>query len=151
RLLKCAERHGRRDEVVTALGRVSSVTRGPKPGKALGEIGLKPTHLAAAPTPDGVLQALAGLRIDGKSVGVQLYAAEHVEVPTYLAGRGCKVKSVLPYRMAPASDAARVEELIANLAAGKIDVAVFTSSPQIDRLFDVAGEKGSLTELQAGL
>ena len=44
RLLKCAERHGRRDEVVAALGRVTSVTRGPKPGKALGEIGLKPTH-----------------------------------------------------------------------------------------------------------
>jgi uroporphyrinogen-III synthase len=151
RLLTCAERHGRRAEAIAGLGRVISVTRGPKPGKALAEVGLKPTHLAAAPTTDGVLKTLATLPVDGKSVGVQLYPGEHPEVPDHLAGRGCRVKTVLPYRYAPASDGTRVAELIAELAEGRIDVAVFTSSPQIDRLFAVAEERGSIPQLQTGL
>jgi uroporphyrinogen-III synthase len=151
RLLKCAERHGRRDEIVAALGRVTSVTRGPKPGKALAEIGLKPTHLAAAPTTAGVLKTLTSLPVDGKSIGVQLYPGEHPELPDHLTGRGCTVKTVLPYRYAPASDADRVAELIGDLAEGRIDVAVFTSSPQVDRLFAVAEENGTMPRLQTGL
>src|SRR5437763_17117037 len=39
RLLGFADREGMRDAVVAALGRARTVTRGPKPGRALKEIG----------------------------------------------------------------------------------------------------------------
>src|SRR5437660_8494373 len=50
RLLHFAEREGLRDAVVAALGRARLVTRGPKPGRALKEVGLTPTLVAEAPT-----------------------------------------------------------------------------------------------------
>ena len=58
RLLGFADRAGLRDAVLTALGRVRSVTRGPKPVRALKELGLAPTLVAAAPTTPGVIAAL---------------------------------------------------------------------------------------------
>src|SRR5581483_2202804 len=50
RLLGFAERAGRRDAFVAALGRTRTVTRGPKPGQALKEIGLAPAVVAPLPT-----------------------------------------------------------------------------------------------------
>src|SRR5437762_492301 len=55
RLLACAERHGRRDAVLAALTKTRTLIRGPKPGKALKEIGLTATLTAQAPTTDGVI------------------------------------------------------------------------------------------------
>src|SRR5437588_2465426 len=46
RLLGFAERERLRDTVVAALGRTKTITRGPKPGRALREIGLGPTLVA---------------------------------------------------------------------------------------------------------
>ncbi len=42
RLLACADRHDRRDAVLAALSRTRLVTRGPKPVRALKEVGLAP-------------------------------------------------------------------------------------------------------------
>jgi uroporphyrinogen-III synthase len=52
---------------------------------------------------------------------------------------------------APAADAERVAELIQRLEAGAIDVLMLTSSPQVDRLFEVARERGLELSLQEGL
>src|SRR5436190_13945088 len=54
RLLGFAEREGLRAEFVAALGRVRTVTRGPKPVRALKEVGLAPTRVAQVPTTEGV-------------------------------------------------------------------------------------------------
>src|SRR5438045_2654052 len=58
RLLGFAERAGLRDAFVEALGRTRTLTRGPKPVKALKEIGVTPTKVASAPTTDGVIATL---------------------------------------------------------------------------------------------
>jgi uroporphyrinogen-III synthase len=151
RLLACAERHGRRAEVVAAFGKVQSLTRGPKPGKALQEIGLKPTRLAATPTTDGVIATLREISLNGVRVGVQLYREDNPPLLAFLAEQGAVVKTVLPYVYAPASDTERVVELIDRLAGGTVDAVVFTSAPQIDRLFEVAEEKGLESRLREGL
>lgn len=151
RLIACAERHGRRQALVDGLGRSKLLTRGPKPGKALQEIGVKPTRVAAAPTTDGVIASLAELPLEGTTVGVQLYRDENPPLMEHLVKRGVSVRTVLPYVYAPASDAERVAELIRGMAQGTIDAIVFTSSPQVDRLFDVAVERGLETELRGGI
>src|ERR1700736_4643013 len=46
RLLGFAEREGLRDSVIAALSRTRTVTRGPKPVRALKEVGLAPTRVA---------------------------------------------------------------------------------------------------------
>src|SRR6516162_6055043 len=49
RLLGFAEREGLRDSVIAALSRTRTVTRGPKPVRALKEVGLAPTMVAEVP------------------------------------------------------------------------------------------------------
>lgn len=151
RLLDCAARHDRRDRVIAALGRTRLLTRGPKPGQALKEFGLAPTLVAPVATTDGVIQALRGLDLRGTTVGVQLYSASNPPLTEALRQAGAAVETVQPYVYAPAADADRVVDLIRQLAAGSVDALVFTSSPQIERLFDVARERGLSGPLEEGL
>jgi uroporphyrinogen-III synthase len=151
RLLGFAEREGLREAVVAALGRARIVTRGPKPGRALKEVGLVPTVVAEAPTTDGVIATLRKEPLRGQMVGVQLYSESNPPLVEFLESAGAAVRTVLPYVYAPAADAERVAELIGRLARGEVDVLVFTSSPQVDRLFDVAHERGLEAVLRQGL
>jgi len=151
RLLGFAEREGIRQEVVTALSRTRTITRGPKPVRALKEIGLNPTLIAETPTTDGVIASLKNLPIKGQTIGVTLYGEPNPTLVRFLEDAGATVRTVLPYVYAPASDGDRVAEMIARLAKGAIDVIIFTSSPQVDRLYEVAREKGLESELRQGL
>src|SRR5437764_337151 len=58
---------------------------------------------------------------------------------------------VLSYVYAPAADDDRVADLIERLAAGAVDALVFTSSPQVDRLYEVAEKRGLTEKLAAAL
>jgi uroporphyrinogen-III synthase len=151
RLLTCAEGAGMRQEVIAALGRTQLVTRGPKPVRALKEIGLAPTKVAGAPTTEGVIAALREERLHGQTVGVQLYSESNPPLTQFLEQAGATVRAVQPYVYAPASDADQVARLIDRMAAGEIDVLAFTSSPQVDRLYEVARERGLDMELEEAM
>jgi uroporphyrinogen-III synthase len=151
RLLGFAGRAGLRAEVVAALGRSQILTRGPKPGQALREIGLAPTRVAPAPTTDGVLAALRAEPLAGRTVAVTLSGGPNPALEEGLAAAGARVRTVLPYVYAPAADDARVLDLVGRLAGGTVDAVVFTSSPQVDRLFGVAAAAGREADLRAGL
>ena len=151
RLLGFAEQAGLRDPVVAALGRTRLVTRGPKPGRALKEVGLAPALVAEAPTTDGVIATLRREPLKGQTVGVQLYSESTPPLTEFLEAAGAAVRTVLPYVYAPAADAERVADLIGRLARGEVDVLVFTSSPQVDRLYEVAQERGLEALLRQGL
>jgi uroporphyrinogen-III synthase len=152
RLVALAERHGLRVPVVEALGRARTITRGPKPARALHELGLAPTLPATVPTSAGVIDALRTLELGGRRVGVQLYGEEpNRPLVAFLEGAGAKVSTVAPYVYASASDAGRIADLIAALADGGVDAIAFTSASQIDRLWQVAREAGLEERLGAGL
>lgn len=151
RLLDCGARHGLRDDVIAALGRTRLLARGPKPVKALKDVGLASAVVAPAPTTDGVIAALRAEDLHGRTVGIQLYRDSNPPLTDFLQQAGAKVATVLPYIYAPAADDARVAELIGQLAAGRVDALVFTSSPQVDRLFEVAEERGLIDPLRQGL
>ncbi len=149
RLLRFAEREGLRESVVAALARTKTITRGPKPVRVLKENGLTPTTIAEVPTTDGVIAAAAE-PLAGQTVGVTLYGVDNPALVQFLEGAGATVRTVLSYVYAPAADGERVADLITRLAAGTVDVLLFTSSPQVDRLFEVAKERGLETVLKQG-
>lgn len=150
RLLTAAERERLREQVIAALGQARTITRGPKPGMALKEIGLAPYKIASAPTTEGVIATLKQESLVGVGVGVQLYSESNPPLTEYLQSIGAIVQTVSPYIYAPSADSERVVDLIARLSRGTIDCIVFTSSPQIDRLIEVAAERKLETELAAG-
>lgn len=151
RLLGFAEREGMRNDVIAAVARTRTVTRGPKPVRALKEVGLSPAVIADVPTTEGVIVALQREELRGQTVGVQLYSPENRPLTDYLTSAGATARTVLPYVYAPAADAERVAELIGKMASGGVDVVVFTSSPQVDRLFEVASERRLDEALKRGL
>jgi uroporphyrinogen-III synthase len=151
RLLGFADREGVRQEVISALSRTRTITRGPKPVRALKEIGLSPTKVAESPTTDGVIATLKNESLQGQTVGVTLYGEPNPALVYFLEQAGATVRTVLPYVYAPASDGDKVVDLINRMAKGRIDVIIFTSSPQVDRLYQVAAENGLENELRQGL
>ena len=150
RLLGFAERAGIRQDVITSLGKTKTITRGPKPVRALRDIGLEPTMVAQSPTTEGVIATLKSEPLQGKTVGLQLYSEDNPAMRKFLMEAGTTVHAVQPYIYAPAADADRVANLIERMAQGTVDAIIFTSSPQVDRLFEVAGERGLEGALQLG-
>jgi uroporphyrinogen-III synthase len=142
RLLGFAERAGRRAAFVQALARIPVVTRGPKPVRALKEIGLAPALVAEAPTTPGVIATLGKQPLHGKTVGVTLYGEPNPALERFLTDSGAAVRTVMPYVFAPATDAERVAEVLRRMADGGVQFILFTSSPQVDRLFEVAEQRG---------
>ncbi len=139
RLLGFAERDGVREDFVAALSRTRKLVRGPKPVRALRQLGLKPEIVASEPTTDGVIATLQSLTLEDARVGVQLYGSEPNDVlMEYLAGRGATVDSVAPYIYASEADDAQVTGLIDRMSAGEIDAIAFTSKSQVERLQKLA-------------
>lgn len=143
RLLSIAGRKGCRPAFVEALGHVRTIMRGPKPVRVLRELGLAPGLVAKMPTSQGVLDALAGEDIGGRQIGVQLYPGEGgLPMLASLRERGAIVSPVTPYRYVSQAETGRVAGTIRSLAAGRIGMIAFTSSSQVERLFEVAREAG---------
>ena len=139
RLLARADRTGDRPAVVAALGRVRRITRGPKPARALHEIGLASDLPAPVPTSRGIMDSLGTIDLGGRRIGLQLYGSDPgVELVAFLQRAGATVDTVAPYVYAPAIDDQRVRELIAAMDTGRVDAIAFTSASQIDRLWQVA-------------
>jgi uroporphyrinogen-III synthase len=152
RILAVAEHVGVKPDAVAAIANLRTVIRGPKPAKALREIGLAPGLTAIAPTTEGVIQTLSAEALTGRRVGVQLYPGNPNELLLgFLRSAGATPSPVLPYRYASDSEAGAVEDAIRQMAEGRIDFVAFTSSPQLDRLREVARDRGLEALLSTGL
>jgi uroporphyrinogen-III synthase len=152
RLLGFARRAGNYDAVVAALGKVRKITRGPKPARALREVGLAPDLAAEEPTTEGVIAALERQALSGRTVGVQLYGREpNPRLVAFLEGAGATVRTVAPYVYAPATDEQHVLELVRRLERGEVDAIAFTSASQVERLWEVARAHGLVDALAKGM
>lgn len=152
RLIGVADRAGIKDRAVAAIAGLRTVIRGPKPARALREIGLSPGVSAEAPTSEGVIRTLASFDLKGHRVGVQLYPGNpNAPLLDALSAAGAWADTIVPYRYASDSENDAVEAAIRALAAGGIDFIAFTSTPQLDRLLKVAEERALQAELRQGL
>ena len=143
RLLKFAARAELKDEFIAALARTRKLARGPKPGRALRRVSLKPEIVASAPTTDGVIETLNSLTLENARVGVQLYGRDPNDtLMNYLTPRSGTVDCVAPYVYASEVDDVQVTDLIGRMSAGEIDAIAFTSKSQVDRLRKLARRSG---------
>jgi len=144
RLLSCIDKHeaGLRDGFVRELARVRKITRGPKPAKALRELGLKPDIAATTPTTAGVIDALRAEALTGRRVAVQLYGSEpNLPLIEFLRTAGAQPATVAPYVYADKADDDAVRALLTKMANGEVDAIAFTSSAQVDRVFAVGPDE----------
>jgi len=136
-----------RERLVAALNKVAVVARGPKPVAVLREFGV-PIKLTV-PEPNTWREILHALDQNAETiplksahVAVQEHGVPSRELYAALAERGAQVFPVPVYKWAPPEDPEPLREAICDLALGKFDVVLFTSSVQVHHLFRFADEMG---------
>jgi uroporphyrinogen-III synthase len=152
RLMKLAREHSLDRDFVTALGKSRSFARGPKPGRALREVGLEPQHTTEKPTTEGVIEMLGHIDLRGHRLGLQLYPdKDHGALIGALAAQGADVDPVLPYAYDPKAADANIVAAIDEMAGGRIDAIALTNLGQVRRLVEAARTHGSEAKLREGL
>lgn len=152
RIMKLARARGLDSALVAALAKTRKFTRGPKPGKALREVGLEAQQTTEKPTTEGVIEMLGKIDLRGRRLGLQLYPdKDHGALTGALAAQGAAVDTVLPYVYDSTAADANIVTAIEDMAAGRIDALALTNLGQVRRLIEAAKAHGSEDKLRAGL
>src|SRR6201996_5460890 len=152
RLMTVVRRLGVEPAFVAAAGRARKFARGPKPGRALREIGLEPQLTTEKPTSEGIAEMLSRLDLKGRRLGLQLYPdRDHGVLIGAITAQGAEVDTVLPYVYDAKAADTNIVAAIEEMAHGRIDAIALTSSGQARRLFDVARAHGCEAQLREGL
>ncbi|CCE10041.1 putative uroporphyrinogen-III synthase [Bradyrhizobium sp. STM 3843] len=152
RLMTVVRRLEVEPDFVAALGKARKFTRGPKPGRALRELGLEPQLTTEKPTSEGVAELLSRYDLRGHRVGLQLYPdKDHSALIGAISAQGAEVDPVLPYVYDAKAADANILTAVDEMVAGRVDAIALTSSGQPRRLFDVAAAHGVEARLREGL
>ena len=132
-----------RERILDGLKKTKIVCRGPKPVRALNEMGVP--FEAAVPEPNTWRQVLETfdklkdrLPVQGRRVAVQEYGASNPDLLEGLKERGAELIVVPVYRWALPEDTRLLEEAVRQIVDRKVDAALFTTSIQIDHALAVA-------------
>jgi len=152
RLMKIVRRVGVEQEFTSALGKARKFARGPKPGRALREIGLEPQATTEKPTSEGIAEMLGRIDLKGHRLGLQLYPdKDHSRLIGAIKAQGAEVDTVLPYIYDAQAADANIVTAIDEMAEGRIDAIALTNLGQVRRLVEVARAHGWENKLRQGL
>jgi len=152
RMMKVAQRIGVDQDFVAALAKAKRYARGPKPVRALREIGLEANVQTETPTSEGVAAMLAQENLKGHRVGLQLYPdKDHGKLIAAITSYGATVEPVLPYIYYGQAADTNIVAAIGEMAQRRVDAIALTSSGQVRRLIDVARAHNCEDQLRAGL
>lgn len=152
RILKVVRQHGGETAFVAAAGQSRKFARGPKPGKALREIGLAPDVTTEKPTSEGIAEMLATYDLKGRRVGLQLYPEkDHSALIGAIEAQGATVDTVSPYIYDSKAADTNILAAIDEMETGHVDAIALTSSGQVRRLVDAARAHGREDQLRSAL
>jgi uroporphyrinogen-III synthase len=152
RLMKVVRRIGVEHEFVAALSGARKFARGPKPGRALREIGLEPQITTEKPTSEGIAEMLARLDLKGHRLGLQLYPdKDHSVLIGAITAQGAEVDTVLPYVYDAQAADSNIVTAIDEMAQGRVDAIALTNLGQVRRLVETARAHGREDGLRKGL
>jgi len=133
--------------LVAALSQTTVVARGPKPVKALRDLGVPITITVPEPNTWRELlltldEAAESVELQGARVVIQEYGVANEELVRALTHRGAVVTQVPVYRWELPDDVRPLEESIRQVLARTVDVLLFTSSNQVYNLLAVVRRMG---------
>jgi uroporphyrinogen decarboxylase len=142
-----------KQRVVDALGRCLSVARGPKPVKALRQLGIEPSILVPEPNTWRELVSELSRRttLADKDVAVQEYGISNRDLMAALEARGARVVAVPVYRWAMPLDRAPLIAALKTIAKGEAEVAIFTSQNQVINVMQIAEAAGLADDVRRAM
>lgn len=138
------------EQLAAGLRDTFIVARGPKPVPILRELGARAQIVVPEPnTWKEVVDAVASR--PERRIAVQEYGRPNPEMTAALEALGAHVTCFAIYRWDLPADLAPLREAVRRVAAREIDVVLFTSSIQLDHLFQIAKELGLEEEVRGTL
>ncbi len=153
RLMEQVERHVDRQRFIAAVGDIVTVVRGPKPAEALRGLGIEPTHATSEPhTWREILQAIdRHVPIANHTIGLQEYGEPNASLLAGLEARGATVITLRLYHWELPEDTAELSAALKQIADGKVDAALFTTSHQLVNVLNLAQRTGMAEQVRQGL
>ncbi len=127
--MDAAETAGLAEDLLSLLGRVRLVARGPKARGALQAAGLAADWVAESETSAEITDFLLGEGVAGDRIAVQHHGAGDTAMDEAFRGAGAEVLPLEVYRWGPPPDPAAVLRAADDLGRGQFDAVVFTSAP----------------------
>ncbi len=152
-LMTQLERQVDRKRFLESLSDVTTITRGPKPTAALRELGLTSTHRTADPNTWREVLTVFDTRVPpaNRTIALIEYGQTNASLLAGLEARGATVRPLKVYRWELPEDLGPLEANVRAIAAGQIDVALFTSSQQATNLLTIAARMGLAEQVRDGL
>jgi uroporphyrinogen-III synthase len=135
---------------IEALRKLAVVCRGPKPAAAMREWNVP--IAVSVPEPNTwreILKVIEGR--PERHIVVQEFGRPSMELLDGLRARGANVSTVPVYHWELPQDTGPLREAARKLAAGAFDVAMFTTSIQIEHLLRIAAEEGLEEQVRGAL
>jgi uroporphyrinogen-III synthase len=138
------------ERLAAALKRAVIVARGPKPVAVLRQLKVPIEISIPEPNTDREILHAVGFRTES-SVALLEYGRSNLALIAGLENQGKQVTPVPLYRWEIPEDVTPLQEAARRIAGGECDVALFTSSIQLEHLLDVARGLGLDQQVRDGL
>jgi uroporphyrinogen-III synthase len=142
--------HAASERLRAALGRVSIISRGPKPLPILREFGVRADVVVPEPnTWKEIVDAIAPR--PERRIVVQEYGRPNLEMNAALEQLGAHVTPMVVYRWELPEDLEPLRAAARGLAGRQFDVVLFTSSIQLDHLMMIARDLSLQPQISTAL
>ncbi|MFJ2926312.1 uroporphyrinogen-III synthase [Streptomyces massasporeus] len=149
--IEAADGWGLGEELLSRLGGVRIMARGPKVKGAVRAAGLTEEWSPSSESMAEVLDRLLEEGVDGLRIAIQLHGEPLPGFVEALRAGGAEVLGVPVYRWMPPEDITPVDRLLDATVARSLDAVTFTSAPAAASLLSRAEERGLLDEVLAAL
>lgn len=151
-VFEMADQANKRAGLVTALRRVTTVCRGPKPTAALRGFGVPPTLTARESfTSAELIDAMSSIDVSGRRVLLFCCGERHETLAETLLGRGAQLEELWLYRWLMPEDTRPLEHLVHRIVARDLEALAVTCQIQFRHLLRVADDMGRARDLVRAL
>ncbi|MFE7900607.1 uroporphyrinogen-III synthase [Streptomyces sp. NPDC057424] len=149
--VEAADGWGLGEELLSRLGGVRIMARGPKVKGAVRAAGLTEEWSPSSESMAEVLDRLLEEGVDGLRIAIQLHGEPLPGFVEALREGGAEVVGVPVYRWMPPEDIGPVDRLLDATVSRGLDALTFTSAPAAASLLSRAADRGLLDEVLAAL
>ncbi|MEK4922675.1 uroporphyrinogen-III synthase [Cytobacillus sp. FSL R5-0569] len=146
-LYHCAEKMEMKEKFISALQNMKIAARGYKAVNMLKKLGCTPLVRDDDGSTAGLIRGLSAFTLNQSKVAIQLHGNPIPALVQWLQSQNATFEEILPYiHISP--DKQVMEKLLEEILNGKVDAAIFTSTPQVRNLFHHAEQNSIVNELQ---